>query len=515
MGYNMVYKHKVSHEYFRAFHFAVSQLEHKLGDLAEDDFWKELLREVKYYRFIISAAPVPVNYGITKLRSSMKANIIKCSYSYPNYVEYLKDIVNKLSILSELNDNPLLNTIEELMVSDKPQYFALLLKESYLIPLVKDVATNLKKDNIEIVNSYQLKGSQCYNELLIVGPSYWYPNYILNSPRATKVHLIRYAWMPDKWMPQAIFVRPYIKEQLSLSRRKGVKEEFDSEQQNIAEVSEYDMSNIVLEINWKQISNRFIRHTPDDHNQELLPAKLYLLAGNFAVFLAVDEDTKVFVLDLDDEEEDEDEEDEKAHEVKHIPIFKVRSGTYLLLRTEGGGEDYILVVADKMLQPDTTSVRAKQSLWKTSLKNAVATRGLFQTCCDLIDCGSEHANEINVRNWMSSKTIRPRDDRDFRAILRFVGLSNQEHEYQEAAKRIKTAHKKAGNHIRKMLIEQVMKANLEELYSKGYMDFELPEAEGGSLTAFRIEHISPEVYQIPSLRIGRPIAAHDKHIFLA
>ncbi len=223
----MIYKHKVSHKYFQAFNFAISQLEHKIGDLAEDDYWKELLRAFKNFRFIINAAPVPVNYGIAKLLASMRDNIIKCSYSYPNYVEYLEDIMGKLSILSELNDNPLLNIIEELMICDKPQHFALLLKESYLIPIVNDVVTNLKRSNIEIVNPYQLKQSQCYNQLLIVGTSYWYPNYILNSPRATKVHLIRYAWISDKWTPQTIFVRPYAKERPSLSRSKGVKEETD------------------------------------------------------------------------------------------------------------------------------------------------------------------------------------------------------------------------------------------------------------------------------------------------
>lgn len=504
-GHSTIHKHKVYHEHFQALCFAISRLQFKLGELVQDDDWKEFLREVKCYRFLLNAAPLPVNFHVTELISSMQTNIIRCRYSYPNYVEYMKGIIDQLSILSELHDNPLLDIIERLVICDKPQFFAILLKEAYLIPLVEDVVIGLKPHNIELVNQYQLRGSQYYDQLLVIGPSQWHPEYILSSPRAMKVHLIRYNWVPDTWTSHEVFVRPFIEEKPSLGTKRDVEDKYYPTHNDIVEIHEYNGEDIIPEINWKQVSSKLIKQTQDDHNQELLLAKLYLLAGNYAVFLEADEDTKIFVLDLDADEEDEDEE---VQEVKRISISKVRSGMYLLLRTEGGG-DYIVQVADRMLQSDAAVVRAKQAHWKSLLRKVVETKGLFQVSLDLIDCGSEHANEVNVRNWMSSKSICPRDDKDFQAILWLVGLHDKEQEYQSAAEQIKKAHRQAGFHIRNLLLEQVMKADLGELHRKGHMNFELSEVEGGSLTAFRIEHISPDISPIPASRIGHPAAVGD------
>jgi len=88
--------------------------------------------------------------------------------------------------------------------------------------------------------------------------------------------------------------------------------------------------------------------------------------------------------------------------------------------------------------------------------------------------------------------------------MKLVGLHDRIQEYQDAASQIESAHRSAGYYIRKQLLQQVTNADMQELQQKGFMDFELPEADGGSLTAFRIEHISPGVFNIPTSRIGHP-----------
>ena len=235
-----------------------------------------------------------------------------------------------------------------------------------------------------------------------------------------------------------------------------------------------------------------------------IPAKLYLLASEQAVFLDANENTKVLVLDL---EIDEDEEEE-LHQIKRISLSKVRPGMFLLLRTEGGG-DYIVPIANRILRDKALSLRSMQDQWKGLLRRAVETRGLLAVSIELLDYGSKRANETNVRNWMSSRSIHPNDDEDFRAILKLTGLEGKAYEYQDAAEQIESAHRKAGFYIREQLLKQVPNADLRELHKRGFMDFELPEADGGSLTAYRIEHISREVSSIPVSRIGRPATIKD------
>ena len=180
-----------------------------------------------------------------------------------------------------------------------------------------------------------------------------------------------------------------------------------------------------------------------------------------------------------------------------------------MLRTGGGG-DYIVPIADRILGEKAVKYREIQGQWKALLKKEVDMRGLLAVCIDLLDYGgSKHVNETNLRYWISSRNIRPQDDKDFSAIMKLVGLQDKAMFYQEVANKIEIAHRKAGFRIRKLLIRQVATTNLHEIHKKGYMAFELPESDGGSFTAFRIEYISPNISTVPVSRIGRPILAKD------
>ncbi len=448
MGYNTIHRHKVYHAAFREFCMMTAKLEHDLGEDIQDDYWKEVLREIKYYRFLLNAAPLPMNLQAAKLLSFMKDNLRRCGYSFPYFVPYIKKMIDMLSILSDLPDNPLLETIAELVSHQEHQTVALLLKESRFFPLVEDVLTTYPAlKHIELVNLIQLRDEHCYNQLLIIGPRRWYPGYVFRSPRAKEVNFIHYSWLSDREPAHPIFVKPYTQKQLTGSQSELTVDSYMQEDDN-----------------------------PDESHEE---------------------------------DEDEDEDEGELQQIKRISLSRIRPDVFLLLRTEGGG-DYIVPIADRILGEKAQDLRMMQEHWKELLRRAVSTKGLLVVCSKLLfDYGSKRASETNVRNWMSSRTIRPQYDEDFRAIMRLLGLENKEYEYQDTAKQIESAHRKAGFYIRQQLLNQVANADLRELHKKGFMDFELPEADGGSLTAFRIEHISPEVSYIPVSRVGRPITMKD------
>ncbi len=497
ISYGTVHKHKVYHAAFNEFCTSIAKLEYNLGEQVQDDYWKGLLREVKRYRFLLNAAPLSVNSHISTLFPFIEESLRKCHYYFPQSVSQVQDILDKLSILSTLHDNPLLETIAGLV--SEHDFTGLLLKESYLFPLVEaELMSHQALKRIELVNQYQLRGTQCYRSLLIVGPSRWYPEYVLRSPRAKEVHLIRYSWLADRWRPSPIFVRPFTQQQLARSSSKSIEDTYIQDLDNQEDTQEYVDQDILPEINWGHIATKILRQAADDSNQEHIPAKLYLLANEQSVFLDGNENAKALVLDLEIDEDDE----EELHQVKRILLSKTRPGMFLVLRTEGGG-DYIVPIANRILREKAMPLRAMQEQWKALLKESVSARGAFTVSIELLDRGSKRANETNVRNWISSRSIHPQDDEDFRAIMRLIGLQDKEQEYRDAAEQIESAHRKAGFYIRDQLLKQVASADLRELHKKGFLDFELPESDGGSLTAFRLEHVSPEIFSISVSRIGR------------
>lgn len=503
IGQSTIYKRRVFHTGFRELCAAISKLERDLGELAQEDYWKEFLQPIKHHRFTLYTAPVPVNWQCDTLISSIQSHTRRCQNLFPDFFSHVQTIFDKALALKDAQDNPLMEVISQQALSGNNQHttMALLLKETWQISLYETILNNYPLlKHVQLVNRYQLRSPHCYDLLFIIGPSSWYQEYILRSPRAKQVYVVRYGWLSDKWRAEPLFLSAITYQPPSTTTRNWVEDSDPAGQSDLTEVYTEQEQDMLPEINWNQISTRMMRQAQDDHNQDDLPANLYLLAAGYAVFLDSNEHTKVLALDLEDEAEDE---DDKTQQVKYLTISKLRPGMFLLLRTGGGG-DYIISIANGILRGNALSLRAKQEEWKSLLRKEVETKGALCTSIDLLDHGAERAKEVNVRNWMSSRNIRPQDDRDFNAILKLVGLQSKEQEYKNAAEQIEKAHKQAGFYIRKQLLKQVTKADLSELQRKGYMDFELPEADGGSLTAFRIEHISPEVSTAPASRIGRP-----------
>jgi hypothetical protein len=496
-----VYKHLVHHTAFRGFCTAVRDLKNSLGEQVEDEYWQGLFRELGRFQFMRCAAPVPVNYQADELLHFLEDQKKDCRLFFPSFFPRLQGIIDHISSLVAIPGNPILEKILELMTPDEPLKIAILLKETYLIPLVEELLGDfLSLQSVELVNKHQLRGVQCYQKLFVIGPHYWFPDYIFRASRAEEVHYIRYGWIQDTWVVQPIFIKPAhsqnTNEGIPFSMKIGstASERVDEDQEQVE----------IPEINWQRLSANVIKATPDERVQEIVSSRLYLLASHHVVFLEASEHARVLALDLESGGEGEEEE---TQQIRRLSVAKLQPGMFLLLRTEGGG-DYIVPIADKILGEDAAQLRQAQEQWKSRLRGKVEENQLLDVCIALLDLGgSKYVNEINLRYWMSSKCIQPQDDSDFRAILRLVGLADKETFYRDITDRIENAHRKAGFHIRKLLISQVATADLHKIHKRGYMEFELPQSDGGSLTAFRIENISPTIAHVSASRIGRPVLA--------
>jgi len=475
-----------------------------------DDFWRIFLQKLRRYRFEMCAAPLPFNHPLvfSPLLLSMLNKIRQqCREVYPGYEAALEELSLCIKTLAETGANPLLDFLIDLFGRIGTKETALLLKESCLLPDTEELIQLVIGKWVDCINIQQFRGPKCYQAVVVIGPARWYPDFIFSAPRAAEIHLASYKWIIDKWVPRPVFAASFkgTGENVSTQQKAGDKAGVPEARALPAGIY-IDCDEILPTINWDEISSIIsIKHFNDGTSteHEMIEAKLFLLEGNAAVFF--DENAKILVIDLDEDEGDDEKEEAR---VKRIPAKSVQEGMYILLRTSGGGE-YIIPVADQILSENAHRAREAQRYWKTLLKKMVYTLGIQEIVNSLKSLGSVKANETNVRNWMGERNIKPADYNDFEAIMQLIKMEKDAPEYWKLAEVIDEAHRKAGFHIRKLLLKQVLSADLGVLEKTGRMNFELEEEDGGSLTAFRVTGISPAGYTVPLAKVGHPFERED------
>jgi hypothetical protein len=138
-----------------------------------------------------------------------------------------------------------------------------------------------------------------------------------------------------------------------------------------------------------------------------------------------------------------------------------------------------------------------------------AAHGVSDLAGKLRRLGGTRANEANVRYWLSAGSLRPDDPSDFLAILTASGYATEFETALEAMDTLGRAHRKAGHHIRALLLAQIASRDPEQLSYTDRIDFDLPAAEGGTLTAFRVSGRDPEPLLVPVNRIGHPFVVGE------
>jgi len=194
----------------------------------------------------------------------------------------------------------------------------------------------------------------------------------------------------------------------------------------------------------------------------------------------------------------------------------LEQGLCLLLRTAGGG-DFIAPLADRILGALAAKRRSQQAEWKDYLIRAAMTRygsvGRRELSsllsADLHAQALSQARAANVYYWMSSKCIRPRRIEDFSAAMKFAGLEERTQELWSAMGEIDRAHRQAGHHIRRMLMQKISETSLEPLERDGQMDFELGDQGGGSISAYQITDVLTQDYEVSTDRIGILLEAEE------
>lgn len=481
-------RHRIPEPVLGSFCISLDQFDKLLGDLANEEYWRQFMLPLKRIRFGLCAAPFSHSYKQNHISSTLERlhhHIRLCHKLYPHYANGASAILNHLEALEEKSEDPLLSKLLEL----SPSAFSVswVVKESRLIPDVELLVSDLNLGHVKVVHPLQLKGEHCYDRLIIIGPSRWFPESVFTAPRSEDIHIVIFDWIYDDWKPQNVFNHPH--KSSGHSNRQIIVEKQDHD----TVWNKIDAASLLVVVDKAATVQSALGEKRTDEFDDIEAIGVFL-EGDWVVFIDASEGAKTLVIDSDEE---------PSERIHRVAVRDVQPGTFILVRT-GGGEDYIVPIADRLLGKDAEEARRYQQHWKQLLRDYVRQMGLLETSVALLDLGSDIANEVNVRNWMSPRSIRTQKYHEFEAIMKLTGLETQASEYWEMMEKISSAHRSAGHKIRELLLEQVKDLDIDQLHRQGKMEFKLSDDDDGGITAFRVESLLLDPLSVPYSRIGQP-----------
>ncbi len=497
-------RHWVDHPALADASRSLRALVQSLGDEIADEYWRSTLGPARRLAFAFCSAPLPFAHsaalaGIDWAKINRQVRL--CQHLFPDSHEALGSLVQKLEQLSAEDSSPLIAPLEEL--ARQSGRLCVAMRNPRMNQAVAAYfAGNAALRNAKVVSPAQLRGAHACDALAVIGPCGWHPEYVFSAPRAPAIHVISFRWIRDAWKPGPILLHnPDASAGQHRNHRIGTIPKIGGES------ARHDpFPSDILPLDLLPPIPAFARNgstgsgTHSDSTAETVPARLCHLSGSRAVFVAADEGATSLIIDTSEM---------GRAAVRRVPADELEPGQYLLLRTAGGG-DFIAPLADRILGAAAAKRRSEQAEWKNRLVSqatqqfgTISRRELASHVCSSLRArGLSQARPENIHYWMSSKCIRPRKEEDFAAILDFAGMEATARELWAAMGEISRAHVRAGQLIRRMLLQKIAETSMEPLERDGEMVFDLGDQDGGALSAFQITGIQPEEFEVSTDRIG-------------
>ncbi|MDY6994488.1 MAG: hypothetical protein SVR94_18035 [Pseudomonadota bacterium] len=477
--------HNLEYSELNNYSKSISKLFNALGETKGDDYWKERKSKLKRIPFLFSVAPLTKSFLKKELVSAIRyfeQDLDNCESLYPSYSALYRISQEAMKKLSDTDLDVIKIYVDEILISKKSSV-VILIKDTKLIPFVEDTYPNIQIDSIN-----SLRNNSTYSSLIVIGPPSWFPDYIFSSPRANSIHIIKYSWIRDYWEPRNVFPKSIVSENRKFD---SIKEDTHNDNFYYIEpdlfLPKIDFSSII-QSTWEQAD--------EDSEAELVEAIIGHLENDQIVFLDFDDSSSIRIIDVED----------GNTLIKNIRVKELAPEMFLLLKTSGGG-DYIVPLANRILGDQSSELRNLQKYWKNLLRDKVKVLGMDKVISELRARGCSIASHYNVRNWISYRSIKTRSFSDFEAIMNLINLESKATDIWEKMRVIDTAHKQAGKHITKLLLNIAKKADLDKLMRLGIMEFELPDKDAGSITAFRVKALSDRknTVLVPYTKIGIPL----------
>ncbi|HLH64160.1 MAG TPA: hypothetical protein VKV27_00515 [Solirubrobacteraceae bacterium] len=477
----------VEHPVVEQFSAAVGALLAALGEDQHEDFWAGITRPLKRLRWLLATTPLPVNHPAHDVRGVagvVAPRLRQCRHTAPALAEQAEGLADILEHLWACGDDPLGDAVRE-AADGSLTGVVLLLADGRL---ADSVAAAFGESRV--LTAPQLLRTRTPRAIAI-GPSSWFPPAIVRAPRAEYLTFAYFGWLRDRDPEPGLLVGSPTTVRSAIAKPPAR----STSRARLPLAPEVDASEWVPRIEWGAVT-RAARRTVGAGHGEPVPAQLFILVSGDGVYLDVKDGAQAYIAELEDE-----------INVRQVPVSSLSEGTFLIVRTEGEG-DYIRELADSLLGNRAADLRAVQARWKEKLATELEERGARAVCRRLTRLGAPRAREDNVRRWASPDSIRPNDPRDFAAICEMIGEPADE--LWQAMSTIFVAHLQAGNEVRKLLVEEIRKADSAALLQRGWYDYDVESIEGeGALRVARIVGRAPDLADVPRSRLRKPFRVSE------
>ena len=463
----------------------------RLGDAKIDDYWRRKRWDFRRIVFLLVGTALDKTFlsrEISSIIRELEQEAESCTKLYPDFADGYSSLIVKAKSLLETDIDKVRSDV--LRIIDKsPGSIGILTRDTKLIPILQRNLNYLTDSTVEIISFSSLKKETCFDNLIVVGPAspIWYPDFIFSSPRAKYIHVIKMNWMSGVWKPSNAFPAPI--------KSSHIPKIINEEEPVTFGEEEIDPDFVLPILDFSQIilsAKRKFGDTPEDI--ELVDAFVAYLENDRIVFLENNETATIRVIEMDDE----------TNPIKSMKIRVLESEMFILLRTSGGG-DYIVPMANRIMGDMAEAARSFQREWKDGLRRKVRKNGMKWVVNELRSLGCNIARPINVRNWMSYRSIKTNEYSHFLAIMKSIGLEESSQEIWTNMDLINRAHIKAGFKITALLLDVVKTEKYDDLLRIGFQEYELADQDAGQITAFRIKFISEGTVMVPEGKLNIPL----------
>lgn len=455
------------------------------------ELWGPYRRILRQTLWDLLNAPLPMDNQHLDLRAAVTELTAAATdlreRTNPSLVEEAIALAHEVGQLSQDSPDPLGSRARDLLSRGSPERSILVVRDRTYRGAVES-HFHASGCPVRVATPSEVPDLDVAETMILAGQARFYPDHLLNAPRARQLYVVRYEWLRDITRVEALLPAQRTPQVRSTVTPTTMQEDF--------------LAPGIEGIDWSGLSAPPARvSAPSDHGPDVHQARLYLLAGGHGVYLESEPGPTVLSIDP--------ETGRGGGSVQRLETSRVVPGNLIVLRRDYGGGDFIEDVANRLLGHQAAPLRAVQVEWTRALRGKVRDCTVAGAERDLERSG---VRARNVRYWMSSHSIRTASLDDFRLLMGYVGLGDRADAIWGQMGHLDSAHRKAGQRIRRMLLRRVRDADPAEINREGVMDFELGDAYAGVLTAFRVEARSPDIIEeVPGNSIRIPFRLERGH----
>lgn len=477
-------------------------------ELRQHPLWRETVIRLRFISSELCSTPLPFCVLGETHRAGLETlteTAAGARTGFPQLVEDALPLIERAIRFSEGHDNPLLESaIEAGVLEHDDGPVALLLARGKRLEAVGAELDELGANSvIPCVSPDTLGESAALARVLCIGPANAFSESVLFAPAADEVVFLGFDFFAPLRSPRSLSPRRRTGvdrwDSVGLSVPSGVASPGEVPEEATGPEQPLEANFVVPNLDWRIFIKSVVEPAEDDSSGEgtpLVEARPILLSGGFVVLMGGHEGAKASTVQFNG----------GVAEVHAQRVGGLEPGTYLLVRTEGGG-DLVLELSWRLLGKQRDEIETAQLTWKVALLEEIRLRGVSQAAEWLNQEGVASANEATLRYWVSADSIQPGSEADFHRLMQVLGLGQHATSTWAMGRAIRAARLKAAWRIRRRLLKEVARTS-ESDFAAGRLEFSL--GEGGTLAAWRVIEVAPETTLVNPSRIGLPESVEEQ-----